>query len=108
MSEPITMTAQWTAVVRAAGFRCQCEGACGRTHPTSRCPAEHDKQPAKHRAPVRLTVAPADPATDPLTAARTPVTGLRAWCGPCHDNARRTARKASLAELAPDAGLFDV
>ncbi|WP_052847422.1 hypothetical protein [Streptomyces avicenniae] len=111
MSEPIVYTRLWHAVMRAAGYQCQCRGECGNPHKQGqgRCPREHDKHPGMHRAPVRLTAAPADPAVTGLAAARLPRGELRAWCPDCHDGARRAAKRAARAE--PDAdqgGLFDL
>lgn len=108
MSAPITMTAQWATVMQRARYRCQCEGTCGRTHPTGRCPAEHDRRPAKNRPPVRLVAAPADPSADPLTATRLPANQLRAWCPTCHDSTARAARKATRTTDPQTDALFDV
>ncbi|MFB7761478.1 hypothetical protein [Streptomyces xiamenensis] len=111
MNEPIVCASLWKAVMRAAGWRCQCRGACGQPHKKGdgRCTHEHGKYASKRRAPVRLTAAPADPAITGIAAARLPRGELAAWCPGCLDQARRAARKA--AASAPDpaqSGLFDL
>ncbi len=101
----------WRAVMRAAGFRCQCRGECGNPHKQGqgRCPKEHDKYASKHRGPVRLLAAPAEPAVTGLAAARLERGGLRAWCPECHDAARRAAnRRERTAPAADQSSLFDL
>ncbi|MDT0307196.1 hypothetical protein RM780_09500 [Streptomyces sp. DSM 44917] len=110
MSEPIAYADLWRAVMAAAGWRCQCRGECGNPHKSGqgRCPKEHDKHASKHRGPVRLIAAPADPGVTGLAAARLPRGELRAWCTDCHDHTRRAGRKAAAA--VPDTNqtsLFD-
>lgn len=82
---PLGAPAAWAPVVQSAGGRCQCTGACGRTHSKTglRCDREHDQ------AGVRLLVAPADLTLPPTQAARLPRADLRAWCPDCHKKARR-------------------
>ncbi|GAB2887539.1 hypothetical protein [Streptomyces mayteni] len=111
MSEPIAYADLWHPVMRAAGYRCQCRGECGNDHKKGqgRCPREHDQHASKHRGPVRLIAAPADPTLTGLAAARAERSQLRAWCPDCHDNARRGARKAAAtAPVADQGGLFDL
>lgn len=88
MNEPIAATGTWHAVMAAARRRCQCTGQCGRPHTSGqgRCLAEH-------RGRVRLHAAPTDPALPPEQAVHLSPNHLRAWCGDCHDGARRTARR---------------
>ncbi|MFG3254947.1 hypothetical protein [Streptomyces sp. NPDC048172] len=111
MSEPIAYADLWRAVMEAAGFRCQCTGECGNKHAKSRgrCPREHDQHASRHRGPVRLTAAPANPATGARAAAQLPVSALRAWCPDCHDAARRAVSREtrSAADPAQNA-LFDL
>jgi hypothetical protein len=97
VSEPIVYAATWRKVMTAAGFRCQCTGACGNPHHSGagRCPREHDRYASKRRGPIRLTAAPADPATPAQAAARLPVAALRAWCSDCRDGAARAARRTA-------------
>ena len=111
VSEPIVSADAWNAVMRAAGFRCQCRGECGNPHKkgAGRCPREHDQYASKHRGPVRLISAPADPAVTGVAATRLPRGELRAWCPECHDGARRAANRA--ARQVPDTDqshLFDL
>lgn len=110
MSEPIVYAGQWGAVMRAAGRRCQCRGECGNEHKkgAGRCPREHDQYASKHRGPVRLVAAPADPAVTGTAAARLPLSALSAWCPDCLDAARRSARKAAAAVQETQGGLFDL
>ncbi|MGH3342207.1 MAG: hypothetical protein ACRDPK_04835 [Carbonactinosporaceae bacterium] len=83
----------WEPVMTAAGYRCQCTGACGRTHPKGRgrCETEHTR---RHL----LIAAPADPTITPTQAAALPASALRAWCRACYDHATRAARQATKAE----------
>lgn len=76
----------WLMVLRKAGYRCQCTGACGATHTAGkgRCPAESPGQ--------LLVAAPADPAATTVTACRVHVDLLKAWCPSCLDGAARAAR----------------
>ncbi|MGW8380191.1 hypothetical protein [Streptomyces sp. ODS28] len=111
MSEPIVFADQWRAVMDAAGYRCQCAGACGSKHSKGegRCERVHDQYADKHHGPARLLAAPVDPTLSPRAAAELPPSGLRAWCEGCHGAATRAARKAARAEPAPDqGGLFDL
>ncbi|WP_129286475.1 hypothetical protein [Streptomyces sp. GZWMJZ-114] len=109
MSEPLAGLSTWRPVMRAAGFRCQCTGACGNPHAKSegRCPREHDAYTSKHGERVRLIAAPADPLTREVAAAATPVGALLAWCAPCHSAATRAARRAA-APVADVPGLFEL
>ncbi|MEU8825896.1 hypothetical protein [Streptomyces sp. NPDC048636] len=111
MTEPIVYAAAWRPVMETAGYRCQCTGQCGNPHTKAkgRCPREHDQHASKHRGPVRLLAAPANPLTPARVAAGIPATDLRAWCPDCHDATRRAAQRA--ARTGPDfgqGGLFDL
>ncbi|MFE2673752.1 hypothetical protein [Streptomyces hygroscopicus] len=111
MSEPIVYATVWRPVMEAAGYRCQCTGQCGNPHAKAqgRCPREHDHHAGKHRGPVRLIAAPADPLTPPTAAAGLPAAELQAWCPDCQEATRRAAQRA--ARRAPDpaqGGLFDL
>ncbi|WHX19318.1 hypothetical protein QFW82_20795 [Streptomyces malaysiensis subsp. malaysiensis] len=111
MSEPIVYAAVWQPVMEAAGYRCQCTGQCGNAHikGQGRCPREHDHHAGKHRGPVRLIAAPADPLTPPLAAAGLPASGLRAWCPDCQKATRRAAQRAVRSTPDPtQGGLFDL
>ncbi|MEU7051487.1 hypothetical protein [Streptomyces eurythermus] len=106
MSEPITGTAVWRPVMAAAGFRCQCTGQCGNAHSKAkgRCPRKHDQAASKHRGPVRLIAAPADPLTPAVLACRFPAHALMAWCPDCHTAARRHATATARTTPDPDQG----
>jgi len=88
-----------------SGGRCECTGACGRTHSRTefRCDRHHD------RGGVRLLVAPADLTLSPERATHTPLADLRVWCPDCHrltrrrqtEAARERARQESAADEAP-------
>ncbi|MFD5564981.1 hypothetical protein [Kitasatospora griseola] len=105
----------WQAVIAAAAGRCQCRGACGRSHAKEggRCGREHGGYQQHHGGgTVRLLAAPADPASlllPPHRAATLPKRALAAWCPTCHHGARTAARKTAraVAPAAPDA-LFDL
>jgi hypothetical protein len=106
MSEPIVLPGSWRAVMKAAGFRCQCTGECGSAHRKGggRCPREHDQHASKHSGPIHLSAAPADPATPTVQAARLPLAQLRAWCPACRDGARRASERAARSQLDPEQG----
>ncbi|ATL27587.1 hypothetical protein [Streptomyces formicae] len=110
MSEPLTGTATWRPVMVAAGFRCQCTGACGNPHAKGggRCPREHDHYTSKHHGRrIRLIAAPTDPLATPVAAAALPATDLVAWCPKCHAAAARAARKQA-APAVEASGLFEL
>ncbi|MFI1183368.1 hypothetical protein ACH4UT_27995 [Streptomyces sp. NPDC020799] len=110
MSEPIVAADLFRAVMARAGGRCQCEGQCGHPHAKTdgRCPREHDHYASKHKAPVRLMAAPADPLTAELSAAALPAGELRAWCPGCYTAARRLARNTQATAAPAQDGLFDL
>ncbi|MFJ8589536.1 hypothetical protein ACIRD2_33435 [Streptomyces sp. NPDC093595] len=84
---PLGAEAVWTAVMRAAGYRCQCAGGlCGSQHSVSglRC----DRTPERGR----LLVAPLDLTLTQAAAVAVPTAELRAWCLACHDKARARQR----------------
>ncbi|MFF0725178.1 hypothetical protein [Streptomyces sp. NPDC004134] len=104
MSAPIVGAALFRAVIAAAGGRCHCTGECGQPHAKGdgRCQREHDRYASKHKGPVRLMAAPADPLTPPHIATALPPCELRAWCPPCFDGTRRTAERARKSAPNPD------
>ncbi|MCT9087326.1 hypothetical protein N4G70_00405 [Streptomyces sp. ASQP_92] len=110
MSEPLTGTATWRPVMQAAGFRCQCTGACGNLHAKSegRCPHQHDAYAGKHGHRVRLIAAPADPLTTAVAAAALPASELLAWCPACHTADGRAARRAAAPVAVEAPGLFEL
>ncbi|WP_405011001.1 hypothetical protein [Kitasatospora sp. NBC_01539] len=96
---PLAGADLWQAVLAAAAGRCQCRGACGKSHAKDggRCNREHGGHQQHHGGTVHLIAAPAEPATLLLPAhqaAALPKRDLAAWCPACHDAAQRTARKA--------------
>ncbi|MFE7174237.1 hypothetical protein [Streptomyces sp. NPDC057616] len=107
-SQPIVGAAVFTAVMEAAGHRCQCSGECGQPHRKGdgRCQHEHDHYTSKHGRRVRLLAAPADPLATAVAAARLAADELRAWCPDCHTAAARRARAAAPVDDAPC--LFDL
>jgi hypothetical protein len=109
-SQPIVGAAVFTAVMEAAGYRCQCTGACGNPHAkgSGRCQHEHEHYTSKHGRRVRLMAAPADPLATNVAAARLPASELRAWCPDCHEAAARQARKQLPAAPADQCALFDL
>ncbi|MFC7896405.1 hypothetical protein [Streptomyces sp. NPDC057381] len=109
-SQPIVGAAVFTAVMEAAGYRCQCHGECGNPHTKGegRCPHEHDHYTSKHGRLVRLMAAPVDPLATDVAAARLPASELRTWCPDCHTAAARLARKHLPAAATGQRGLFDL
>ncbi|MFJ2779189.1 hypothetical protein [Kitasatospora sp. NPDC087315] len=102
----------WQAVMNAAAGRCQCRGTCGKNHAKDggRCPHIHGGYAHRHGGgTIHLIAAPTDPAgllLPPHQAAALPKQRLAAWCPPCHDATRTTARKnqqASAQVAEPDA-----
>jgi len=79
---PLGATKQWLETAQAAGFCCQCTGACGSGHRASsgRC----DKTLAKLSG-VRLYAVPTEPGSPHLIA----------LCGDCVDKRDRLVRKAA-------------
>lgn len=76
--------ADWPSISRAikdrAGWRCECEGECGRrTHDGSRCPNRHGGPAYGTGSIVVLTTAHLD-----HTPENCDPTNLRAYCQGCH------------------------
>jgi len=99
---PVAPLPLWEQVIATAAGICQCSGACGNRHAKSggRCDAENGQYAAKHHGPVRLLVAPADPAQLAMPAhqaARLPAAALAAWCPDCHHGAQTRALRAARA-----------
>jgi hypothetical protein len=112
---PIVGAALWTAVMKNAGDRCECRGACGKKHDADRkrkqgrCPLENGKHVSK-RGEIILIAMPRDPIGegDFVTAAQLPARRLAAMCPDCYDAVRRKI-KAAEKQLPPqDEGLFAV
>lgn len=110
---PIVGAALWNTVMRAAGHRCQCQGACGkkhadRTRKAARCTHYNGEHIAK-RGEVVLIATPRDPVNegDFVSAARLPARRLLALCPDCWDGVRRIFAKA-VKQMAPqEDDLFD-
>jgi hypothetical protein len=112
---PIVGAEVWRLVMSAAGYRCQCEGACGRTHAPAdqrlpgmqhRCQRQRGEQVPGQGVPI-FVVAPARPAVSAMVAAALPVEELRAWCPACYSGAVTVARRAAKAAPEPTGDLFD-
>jgi hypothetical protein len=112
---PIVGAALWTAVMKNAGHRCECRGACGKKHDPNRrgnqgrCELENGKHVSK-RGEVVLIAMPRDPIGDGdfVTAASLPPRRLAAMCPDCYDAVRRKIAKA-VKQLEPQMDeLFDV
>jgi hypothetical protein len=107
MSTRIVASKIWRTVTGAAGYRCQCVGACGDPHRMheGRCPARHGR--GGPRGPLVLHVAPADLTVSGVAAAALPASELRAWCPPCLTAAQHaTDRRARGSEPTAADALF--
>ena len=112
---PIVGAALWTAVMKNAGHRCECRGACGKRHSVSgsrtqgRCDLENGKHISK-KGEVVLIAMPRDPINegDFVTAASLPARRLAAMCPDCYDAVRRKIVKAVKALPPQDDELFAV
>jgi hypothetical protein len=110
---PIVGAALWTAVMKNAGDRCECRGACGKKHDPDRKRKQgrcdhYNGQHVSKRGKLTLIAMPRDPIGegDFATAAQLPVRRLAAMCPPCYDAVRRKI-KAAEKQLPPqDDGLF--
>lgn len=91
----------WRPVVEAAGWQCQCEGGCGKTHakePGGRCKN-------KHRDTCLLVASPRIPTGNPLRDR----TGEQvAYCPGCYDGHRRVYNRTQKAVDPPREPLFDL
>lgn len=111
---PIVGAALWTAVMKNAGHRCECRGACGKKHDADRkrvqgrCDLENGKRISK-KGEVVLIAMPRDPIGegDFATAASLPARRLAAMCPPCYDAVLAKIRRAVKALPPQDDGLFD-
>jgi hypothetical protein len=112
---PIVGAALWTAVMRKAGDRCECRGACGkkhdpeRTRKQGRCPLTNGHHVSK-RGEIILVAMPRDPITyaDFVSAASLPPSRLAAMCPECHDAVRAKIRRAEKAMQPQVDDLFAV
>jgi len=89
------------AIKERAGWRCECEGECGRgTHPAGRCPNVHDGEAYGTGSKVVLTSAHLDHTPENCDPAN-----LRAFCQGCHlhydaEHHAQTRAATRAAELA--------
>jgi hypothetical protein len=108
---PIVGAELWSAVMSAAGYRCQCEGACGSKH----TPASQRSLGQRYRCPRTaavpdappLVVAPVEPTVPACVAAALPAEDLRIWCPACYGGALAVARRAERNTPEPTGDLFD-
>jgi hypothetical protein len=111
MKPPIVGADLWRAVMKLAGDRCQCTGACGKKHLTparkpGRC--EHvNGEYVKGSGRLRLLALPRDPFLPWHEAASLPPARLIAFCRPCADGVRRAINRGVKALPPQDTGLFD-
>ncbi|WP_345696773.1 hypothetical protein [Kitasatospora terrestris] len=103
---PLAGAGLWQAVMAAAAGRCQCRGACGKSHAKDggRCNREHGAHRTHAGGRVQLIAAPADPADLLLPdhqVAALPKARLAAWCPTCHHAAHTAARRAASAANPP-------
>jgi hypothetical protein len=108
---PIVGAERWRQVMSAAGYRCQCEGACGSRHtPTGQRTPGVQHRCARVSAPGQapLVAAPASPTVPAVVAAALPASGLRAWCPSCFGGAAAVARRVGRNAPEPTDDLFDV
>jgi hypothetical protein len=112
---PIVGAEKWTAVMKNAGHRCECRGACGKKHAANgqrtqgRCDLENGKHISK-KGEVVLIAMPRDPVNEGCfaTAASLPARRLAAMCPPCYDAVLAKIRKAVKALPPQEDDLFAV
>ncbi len=98
---PIVGAALWSAVMKKAGNRCECVGACGkkhdpdRTRKQGRCHITNGHHISR-RGEIVLIAMPRDPIGegDFVTAAQLPARRLAAMCPGCYDAVLAKIRKA--------------
>ncbi|MGW0559954.1 hypothetical protein ACWDZ4_04810 [Streptomyces sp. NPDC003016] len=96
MRSPIAGAELFNAVMDAADWRCQCEGACGRTHTRGGMCRE------SHNHLTRLVIAPKQPTGTTADADVSEAKHLRAWCPRCVDRVNAAARAAALEEQSEE------
>lgn len=112
---PLVGAPLWSAVMKNAGHRCECRGACGkkhdpeRTRQQQRCARINGEHVSK-RGEIVLIAMPRDPINegDFVTAASLPARRLIAMCPECHDAVRRAIKRAEKALPPAMDDLFDV
>ncbi|MCY0928364.1 hypothetical protein OTB20_19605 [Streptomyces sp. H27-H1] len=109
---PIVGAALWSAVMKAAGHRCQCQGVCGKKHAdrarkAGRCERYNGEHISK-KGEVVLVATPRDPVNEGsfTEAARLPARRLIALCPTCYDAVRALFRRAEKKLQPQDDGLF--
>jgi hypothetical protein len=112
---PLVGAAIWNTVMKRAGDRCECKGACGKKHADvrtkkpGRCEMTNGKRTTK-RGVITLIATPRDPINegDFHVAASLPPSRLIAFCPDCYDGVRRIIKRAA-KQLEPQEGeLFPV
>jgi hypothetical protein len=112
---PIVGAALWTAVMKKAGHRCECRGACGKKHSANgqrtqgRCDLENGKHISK-KGEVVLVAMPRDPVNEGefAKAAQLPARRLAAMCPLCYDGVLSKIRKAEREMPPQEDDLFAV
>jgi hypothetical protein len=101
--------------MKAAGNRCECQGACGKKHDPDRKRRQgrcehYNGQHISKKGEVVLIATPRDPINegDFVTAASLPARRLAAMCPGCYDAVRRKITAAEKALPPQDDGLFAV
>lgn len=110
---PIVGAPVWNAVMKAAGNRCECQGACGKKHDPERkrvqgrCEIRNGQRTTK-RGTVALIATPRDPVNegDFHVAASLPAERLIAFCPDCYDGVRRIFKRAEKQLPPQEEGLF--
>jgi hypothetical protein len=112
---PIVGAALWTAVMKNADDRCECQGACGKKHDPERTGKQGrcdrvNGQLVSRMGLIVLIAMPRDPINegDFVTASQLPAKRLAAMCRTCHDAVLAKIRKAEKQMPAQDDGLFAV
>lgn len=112
---PLVGAALWTAVMKNAGDRCECRGACGSKHDPERRKVQgrcghRNGQHIKKIGQVVLLAVPRDPINEGsfAKAASLPPSRLAAMCRPCNDAVLRKIRSAVKALEPQTDELFDV
>ncbi|MGW0312071.1 hypothetical protein [Streptomyces flavidovirens] len=112
---PIVGAALWTAVMKKAGNRCECRGACGKKHDKDRkrvqgrCEQENTDYGTSLGGTTLLAM-PRDPISegDFVTAASLPPRRLAAMCPDCYDAVLRKIKRAVKQMEPQNDGLFAI
>lgn len=110
---PLVGAPTWNAVMKNAGDRCECQGACGKKHDPDRkrvqgrCDMTNGRRVTK-RGVITLIATPRDPVNDSdfHVAASLPPSRLIAFCPDCYDAVRRIIKRAEKQLPPQEEGLF--